>query len=245
MSAHAGAAFRGPRLTALLRNFGLCPVTLAKEDKQAAITAVKAAYRRLAKEQHPDTASDRLKGEASQRFAALHNDFQEALQLLEADVTPSVGSYPSSASWRQQTSTRSNIHDTWRGYTEAPAFQHRKPLEFDLKTRVKGNVIFWSSLFMFFCGLREFLVWSAGSCYAWSRPSDANPFWVRRFKDEWLDNHDKEEHAKATAPMPDAQVQKIKEVTERKTRNIDNFYVKRGISNVRRKTQPRGWGPSL
>merc|ERR1712224_529239 len=59
--------------------------------------------------------------------------------------------------------------------------------EFDTKTRIKGNLIFWTGFFSFLCFMREFLVWSAGSTYAWSRPADLNPFWIRRFQNDWVD----------------------------------------------------------
>merc|ERR1719188_1932082 len=74
-------------------------------------------------------------------------------------------------------------------------FRHTEPQTFDLETRVKGHVILWSSLFVFLMGFREFLVWSAGSSYAWTRPQKTNEFYVRRYSDEW--QKDKEEAMQA------------------------------------------------
>lgn len=207
-----------------------------------AISTVRAAYYRLAKEQHPDRAPEAHKEEASKCFMRLRNDFEEAITLMEQGIRPKGAGGATTGSWQHQQPGARPAYNPPVWEEGHQPFQHRAVQKFDLYTRVKGNLIFWSGLFVFLTGFREFLVWSAGSCYAWSSPSDLNPFWVRRFKDEWTEESAKERVAKKTPEPEKPEVQKER---ARRDRGVSNFYQKRGISNVRRKTEPRGLGTSL
>jgi len=227
----------------LIRGFGLCPTELAKEEPKAAIAALKVAWKHLAKEQHPDVAPEEKKVEAAQRFVQLQSQLEEAVGLLDAGIRPGQAfsgvAYPH---WQQQRSD-----DTARPTYTPPAwdkapqpFQHREQPKFDLQTRIKGHFVLWTSLFLFLTGFREFLVWSAGSTYAWSPPSDFNPFWVRRFQDSWHQDHKEKE----AAPKKPELAKVIAERAKTK-RDVPTFYQKRGISTAKRKTEPRGLGTSL
>lgn len=228
-------AGRGPRLALLLRNFGLTPADMARAhgaDPKETISEVKAAFHRLAKEEHPDLAPDEGKDKAADRFVQLRGDFEEAIKLLENGVRPVVlgSDHPS---WQQQARGPRPMYKPVQNMRQE-YFQHRKEQQFDMQTRVKGNFLFWGGLTLFLMGMREFLVWSAGSCYAWSAPSGADPFYIRRFQGTW-DNE-----AKVKVKEDQAQEEAKPKYVAPKERGLDNFYQKRGISNKRRQTQPRG-----
>ncbi|CAE8627631.1 unnamed protein product [Polarella glacialis] len=240
----------GARLGMLLRRFGLCPVELARQEPKVAVSVLKAAYYSKAKEAHPDYAPEEDKDAAAQRFVELNSEFAEAVKMLEAGVVPaSWASGSSSSSSSSPSGVGGGGAHNWQagyrpGFHSAPwpgggkPFQHSEPPQFDLYTRAKGHLIVWSSLFVFLTLFREFLVGTAGSTWSWSPPNTINPFWVRRFKDEWGSE------AQVKQISQDAQVPKPPK-PEKVYRDTPTFYQKRGISNVRRKYEPRGFGPSL
>lgn len=229
-------ARQGLRLTSLIRRLGLSPHDFAKQDTKMAVTAVKAQYFELAKERHPDRAPNERKEEAKEHFVQLNEIFEETVQLLEHGVRPAFGE-TEQVFW-QQPGLHPGGPSPFESMQRQRVFQHKPKQEFDLKTRIKGNLIFWSGLFIFLSGFREFLVWSAGSTYAWSSPRDSNIFWVRRFQDGWTDGKEKEKQPVVMTP-------KVQQLAQKKDRDIDSFYQKRGISNIRRKTEPRGLGRSI
>eukprot|EP00927_Polykrikos_kofoidii_P010039 TRINITY_DN14237_c0_g1_i1.p1 TRINITY_DN14237_c0_g1~~TRINITY_DN14237_c0_g1_i1.p1 ORF type:complete len:249 (-),score=49.87 TRINITY_DN14237_c0_g1_i1:79-825(-) len=238
------------RLASLLRRFGLAPMEFVKQETRPAVQSLRSSYHRLAQEQHPDKAPEAKRDEAAERFKQLNMDYDEAVKLLEAGVRPAFGTPVAGAA-------RINLHTQMGtpGSGGAAAYMYgpqpwnpngrpsSEPAQFDLKTRVKGNLIFWTGFVSFLFLAREFLVWSAGSCFAWSRPADWNPFWIRRFQDEWADEERK--HRKKVEDeggVGAAVKRKMSIEPERKDRGVDPFYQKRGISNVRREHHPRGWG---
>eukprot|EP00405_Crypthecodinium_cohnii_P008680 CAMPEP_0206427590 /NCGR_PEP_ID=MMETSP0324_2-20121206/5131_1 /ASSEMBLY_ACC=CAM_ASM_000836 /TAXON_ID=2866 /ORGANISM="Crypthecodinium cohnii, Strain Seligo" /LENGTH=235 /DNA_ID=CAMNT_0053892899 /DNA_START=332 /DNA_END=1040 /DNA_ORIENTATION=- len=228
---------RGPRLAVLLRSFGLSPAELAKQEPKAAITALRTRYKQLAKEQHPDVAPEGMKEQAAEKFVLLQGHFEEAVE------TPGGGNSTWGAHLLAVTHSlgrgKADLHRAFLDGARQP-FQHQAEPQFDTKTRVKGHVVLWSSLFLFLAGMREFMVWSAGSTYAWKPPTDLNPFWVRRFADEWHDTHKQKVETPKAPPKP-----AVQELRRKQDRGVSTFYQKRGISNARRKTEPRGLGPSL
>lgn len=231
---------RAHRLSVLLRNFGLSPKDLVNKEAKVVIPLLRSEYYRLAKEQHPDLAPDDLKVEAARRFTRLRSDFEEASNLLEAGIRP----WESSTTGSTDSKTRFVYQQPWHKSKEQPWEDPWTQPKFDLKTRIKGHLYFWSGLLIFLTFFREFLVFSAGSCYAWSLPKTINPFWVRRFKDEWNDSADEVTEEKKKKALEDEQ-QPPTYAPVKKYRDVDNFYQKRGISNVRKKYEPRGLGPSL
>jgi len=218
------------------------PSSFSAASTTLAMSALKSAYRDRAKEQHPDRAPDAEKAEASQKFVQLNSDFDEALKLLEAGVRPVAG-WTSPSSQYGSAAGEAHAGPTWQHpqHFSARPFVHSQPPQFDTYTRVKGHLIVWSSLFVFLTCFREFLVGTAGSTWAWTPSSSLNPFWVRRFKDEWaseVQEKKKEDKAK------DAERRK-KQLPQKTERGVPSFYQKRGISNVRKQYSPRGHGPSL
>eukprot|EP00440_Ansanella_granifera_P010530 gb/GFBE01011423.1/.p1 GENE.gb/GFBE01011423.1/~~gb/GFBE01011423.1/.p1 ORF type:complete len:246 (+),score=41.01 gb/GFBE01011423.1/:1-738(+) len=243
------AGVRGVRLAALLRGFGLCPTELSKQESKLALAALKTAYRDRAKEQHPDRAPDDQKAAAQERFVQLNTEFDEALKLLQAGVvpiagwTPTVspgGSGPRAGPAWQSPHFRPGGADPWAANSKP--FVHSEPQQFDTYTRVKGHLIVWSSLFVFLSLMREFLVGCAGSTWAWSSPNSLNPFWVRRFKDEWA--HEAQANQKEEVKKQEVR-RKQQMQPQKQDRGVPSFYQKRGISNVRKQYSPRGHGPSL
>mmetsp|Transcript_116630 Transcript_116630/g.249372 ORF Transcript_116630/g.249372 Transcript_116630/m.249372 type:complete len:247 (-) Transcript_116630:16-756(-) len=237
----------GPRLAVLLKGFGLSPVELAGKESKEAVVTLRSHYYQLAKELHPDRASPERKADASEKFAALTNDFDEALGLLEAGVRPwvpdaSPGSYAHGQEVGSAERWRYNPQQVWQE-RERP-FVHRQAPVFDTKTRVKGHLIVWSGLFFFCCFMREFLVWSAGSYFAWSMPQSMNIFWVRRFQDEWTDTAKADRERQPSAEEVATKL-KVAKIAQKKDRGLDNFYQKRHISNTRKHYEPRGLGRSL
>lgn len=236
-------ASRSTRLALLLRGFGLCPTQVAREEHKATITNLKSAYKRLAKEKHPDRVPADEQIMANQVFSDLQTDFEETVSLLQTGVRPAqnLDAYSQrwSPSWSGDLKSATRVH-----WTPQPAeeFKHREPPEFDIFTRVKGTLVFCTSLYFFLSGFREFLVWSAGSTYAWSRPPvDLNPFWVRRYRDDWVSHQVQVVEAQKSVPRNE----KVEAIQQKKSRDVPSFYQRRGISNVRKKTQPRGFGESL
>lgn len=239
----ATAARSSARLVALLHGFGLNSSKLADQQPKAVIATLRVEYYKLAKERHPDLAPPERKAEASERFAQLQNDFSEAIKLLEAGVNPRL---LSSMGGAQPGARKMYAPPPYAAYGHGEPFQHLKQEEFDLKTRIKGHTIFWSSLFLFFCFFREFLVLSAGSTFAWSPPKELNVFRIRRYSDDWSKDNEAKKQADDEAAISPTKPKKGADFKETKTeRRVSDFYQKRGISNVRRKTEPRGFGPSL
>eukprot|EP00930_Biecheleria_cincta_P089312 TRINITY_DN78594_c0_g1_i1.p1 TRINITY_DN78594_c0_g1~~TRINITY_DN78594_c0_g1_i1.p1 ORF type:complete len:257 (+),score=49.58 TRINITY_DN78594_c0_g1_i1:102-872(+) len=245
------AGVRGVRLATLLRSFGLCPRELSQQEPKLALACLKAAYRDKAKEEHPDRAPDEEKSAAQERFVRLNNEFAEALKLIEAGVVPVSGwsapdAYDAAGGHRA-------AHPAWQhpGFQpghpmNARVFKHSEPPQFDTYTRVKGHLILWSSLFVFFTILREFLVGTAGGTWAWRAPNTLNPFYIRRFEDEWMEDAQAKRRADEEAKRNrEEKLAKEGMKPEKVERGVPSFYQKRGISNVRRKYEPRGLGPSL
>jgi hypothetical protein len=229
------------RLTSLLRTFDLPLESVTQQDRKSVIASVRAEYLRRAKEEHPDLAPTEKKDEASQKFKKLHEEFTETTQLLEDGVRPGVFVPPSGQETTSQTIRRPFSHPISPEKSEpGPRYPVTKTPEFDMATRIKCNLIFWSGLFVFMMGMREFLVWSAGSTYAWSRPANLNPFWIRRFQNEWVDDAAKERSSLSKAEMKAKVQEKVKKLEVKKDRGVDEFYQKRRISNVKRKYTPRG-----
>jgi len=228
------ARIKAVRLATLLRGFGLCPVEISKQESKSAVSRLKAAYREKAKVQHPDLASPEKEEEAQQNFAKLSTEYDEALTLLEAGVSPvminSASFDPTSHTAEAHPAFRHHAH--WAG---ARASRHvYEPQQFDTYTRVKGHLIVWSSLFVFMTCLREFLVGFAGSTWAWQPPSSLNPFWVRRYNDDW-----NSQEAETKKPEGEKAAKKSPAEPPVKERKVSEFYQKRRISNVRREMPQR------
>ncbi|OLP79259.1 Cell growth-regulating nucleolar protein [Symbiodinium microadriaticum] len=235
-------SLKAVRLSTLLRGFGLCPVEISKQESKSAISFLKAAYRDKAKEQHPDLAPRDEQAEAEKKFVKLSTEFNEAVKLLEAgvqpverarvvDLNPGAQAGAAHAAWHPHFQSAD-----WR--TVNRQFVHSEQPKFDTYTRVKGHLIVWSSAFIFFSLLREFLVGTAGGMWAWYPPQDLNPFWVRRYHGAWSDK-DKPEKREQQQPSGPPQVKREKD------RPVSEFYAKRHVSKVRKKYSPRGHGPSL
>lgn len=241
----AYAPCRGTRLAVLIRNFGLCPVEFissANNEQKQMMTSLRAEYRRLAKENHPDMAPADQKEQASDKFVKLKNDFEEAHKLLESGIRP-VGastSGPSATRW-QATSAGSAaagggpMGNVW--YEPAPHWQEKqweksKPPEFDFATKMKGRFVVGSGLILFVYFMREFGAAFAGSTFAW-HPGTG----TRRYGGQ------QESAAAVRQEAADKPKVKPQVVPERKP--VDSFYTKRGISGTKKNWQPRGYGPSL
>mmetsp|Transcript_75530 Transcript_75530/g.149300 ORF Transcript_75530/g.149300 Transcript_75530/m.149300 type:complete len:241 (-) Transcript_75530:58-780(-) len=234
---------RSVRLTTLLRGFGLCAQEFAATQPKAVIAAVRTEYHRLAKEQHPDHVPEVQKAEATKRFIQLQGNFEEVVKLLEAGVRP-AGTVASSAESSGGSTGARYVHPQYVWPTHVhQAYEDSKPQEFSLMTRVKGASIILGSLVGFFFGLREFLVWSAGTTFAWNPPQNSGSLF-RRFRDDWAS-----EVKQTIAQQKEQEAVKAKVLEKKapakKERGVDEFYQKRGIRNEKRKTQPRGLGPSL
>jgi len=239
---------RGVRLATLLRGFGLCPRELSQQEPKLALARLKAAYRDKAKEEHPDRAPTQEQSAAQERFIRMNDEYAEALKLIEAGVVPVSGwSAPDAHD------ATAGHHPGWQQSGFQPGhplhasrvFKHSEPPQFDTYTRVKGHLVLWSSLFVFFTFLREFLVGSAGGTWMWCAPSSLNPFYIRRFKDEWMEDAQTKRQADEEAKRQ-REKKLAKDASNRKVeRGVPSFYQKRGISNVRKKYEPRGLGPSL
>lgn len=247
------------RLAVLLVRFQVSPAVRNKDPKEI-LSELKAGYLRRAKEEHPDLVRPAQRKLAEEQFVKLKADFEEATQLIESGwasgslhtsqtAAAASGRAPGSSASARGASGGGSAAYTPRsdfGQTFKPA---SKKQEFDTVTRVKGHAVFWGGLLAFLYVLREFLVFSAGSTYAWTRPESWNPFWVRRFKDEWgnevgkarKDDQDRVERRKSG--LMNESEKAVKKVKEKKERDMDNFYVKRGISNTRKKSYPRGMEP--
>jgi len=127
-----------------------------------------------------------------ERFIVLKSNFEEASGLLSEGVHPwlRVKSSP------KATGATTGAGPADRENYNPPAWEHNyagnyeppkeKP-EFDLVTRTKGHFVLWGGLLLFLTFLREFLVWSAGSTYAWNAPKNLNPFSIRRYRDGWVE----------------------------------------------------------
>lgn len=227
------ARIKAVRLATLLRGFGLCPVEISKQESKSAVSRLKAAYREKAKVQHPDLASPGNEDEAQQNFAKLSTEYDEALTLLEAGVSPVM----INSSSFDPTSHASEAHPAFRHHSHwagtRASRQAYEPQQFDTYTRVKGHLIVWSSLFVFMTCLREFLVGCAGSTWAWQPPSNLNPFWVRRYSDDWNSQD-------APLKKPEGEKKPVKDQPALpKERKVSEFYQKRRISNVRRDVPQR------
>lgn len=243
------------RLASLLLRFNLSHAPRADAAVQGGnlVADLKAEYLRLAKECHPDRAPDERKREAAEGFMQLQQEFEEAMKLLEAGVRPSAWNYgPESSTYsapvgaQRWTPTSSGVEFTAPRYEPPPWSELHRPYreqpkqeEFSLMTRIKGHMALWGGLFIFFSALREFLVWSAGSTFAWQPPANLNPFWIRRFDDKWSEAP--KEHRKSLEEMAPIK-RKMSMQPTTIDRGVDDFYKKRGVSNVRRDYQPRGCG---
>jgi len=240
---------RGVRLAGLLRDFGLCPKEISQQDPKVALAHLKAAYRDKAKEQHPDRVASHEKSAAQDRFVRLNAGFEEAQKFLEAGVKPITG-------WSApETHDATTAHPAWQQpgfhpghpmYASSRPFKHTEPPQFDTYTRVKGHLVLWSSLFIFISLLREFLVGTAGGMWAWRAPNTLNPFFIRRFSDDWTDEAQKKRQLDEEAKQKrQEQIAKEGAKREKVERGVPSFYQKRGISNKRKKYEPRGHGISL
>jgi len=244
------------RLHSLLRNFSLPHEVMASEDRREIIAAVKQEYFRRAKEQHPDLVPDEQKADASKRFALLHEDFSETTDLLEEGVQPRAVAGTREAVEKAENMYGGSIRQPMyrypakaEDYSEGPRYPVPTGPVFDTYTRVKCNIIFWSGFFCFLTFMREFLVWSAGSTYAWSKPADLNPFWIRRFQNDWVKDSAKDRSLPpdktpgtreyAAKKKAEAKVTKLTATTDRK---LDDFYKKRHIRDVKTRYTPRGSG---
>jgi len=244
------------RLVSLLRNFGLSQEMVARQDSKAIAATVRAEYLRRAKEQHPDLVPDERKEEAARNFKVLNEEFSETTTLLEEGVRPNYnpprhGMESAGSNVRQQGFRYHVYNHDYEGehHSEGPRYPVDRRPQFDTYTRIKCNVIFWTGLVSFFAFMREFLVWSAGSTYSWSRPETMHPFWIRRYKDNWGNKalEDRTTPAELTPGTEECEKKtkadkKKKELQMKKTRDMDEFYTKRRISNVKRTYSPRGMG---
>eukprot|EP00929_Paragymnodinium_shiwhaense_P063022 TRINITY_DN31516_c0_g1_i5.p1 TRINITY_DN31516_c0_g1~~TRINITY_DN31516_c0_g1_i5.p1 ORF type:complete len:216 (+),score=44.70 TRINITY_DN31516_c0_g1_i5:116-763(+) len=176
----APLAARSFRLAYLLNRFGVSASEAARQDSKALAKLLRIEYHKLAQEKHPDKFAPAEKEQAADGFVQLHNDFSEAIELIEAGVSVSLqGTAAATGTYQARTYDASQWQEVPR------PFQPRPVQEFDGWTRAKGHMVLWTGLFTFFYVMREFLVWSAGSTGSWYAPSGFNPFWVRRFKDDW------------------------------------------------------------
>lgn len=237
-----GSVRHSVRLVALLNGFGLNAADFSNQPPKAVAAVLRKEYYKLAKERHPDVVPDNQKADAAKRFVRLQSDFSEAVKLLEAGIVPRMPAASSSAGPANYSGQMHAPPSAWQSYDQGSNGSLRTE-EFDLKTRMKGRAVFWSGLFFFFIFMREFLVWSAGQGFAWTAPKDANIFWIRRLKDEWAEDAKKaQDTVAATKPAPKKEKEPAGKKSEKATRNVSEFYQKRGISSVRRKTEPRGCG---
>lgn len=231
---------------------------MASADRREIIASVKQEYFRRAKEQHPDLVPDEQKAEASTRFNLLHEDFTETTELLEQGVQPRAVEGTREAVERAENMYGGSIRQPMyrypnqaeaAAYSEGPRWPAPSGPVFDTYTRVKCNIIFWSGLFCFMTFMREFLVWSAGSTYAWSPPADLNPFWIRRFQNDWVKDSAKDRNAppektqgtRANEVKKKAEA-KVKKLAATQDRKLDDFYKKRHIRDVKTRYTPRGSG---
>lgn len=229
----------------------MCPIEMARHEQKAIMANLRQKYFLLAKERHPDLAKPEHKATAAEGFVQLHTEFHEAIELLEQGVRPVFQSVYSSHStspkhapgyygWQPQDPHMYSYQaHAWNPH--AAGFQHTQEPVFDLKTRVKGHVLLWSSLFIFFTLLREFLVGTAGSTWAWSPPANWNPFWLRRFQNEWAE--EAKHHSETKSVKPQEPVKPWAPSTNQalvKKKSTPNFYQKRVVTpGVRRKSEKR------
>mmetsp|Transcript_42405 Transcript_42405/g.76985 ORF Transcript_42405/g.76985 Transcript_42405/m.76985 type:complete len:230 (+) Transcript_42405:65-754(+) len=212
-------AVRSARLASLLKGFGLCPIESAKMEPKKMISSLRSEYFRRAKETHPDLSTEsHAKEEASKRFVALREQFEEAQRLIESGVMPS--STPYASAHTADTSYR----EGQTVYYYHPSWESTKPVvEFDLMTRMKGRLLVFSVAVALFYILKEFGAAFAGITFAW-HPGTS----VRR----WDSFTGEKEAEVVKAPI----VRK-----DTKERGVDSFYQKRGMSNTKKKYVPRGY----
>jgi hypothetical protein len=169
----------------------------------------------------------------------LRSDYEEVTRLVEGGMlTGNMGTASTTSGVGKGSGIRYEPPIWAAGHKP---FVHRPKQVFDVKTRAKGMFAFWTGSLMFLYLLREFLVGTAGSTWAYNRPDSLNPFWIRRFKGDWDNDLNKDREAKGEKVERAKSLKKEHEDKVGTTRNMDSFYVKRGISNVRRKSSPRGW----
>lgn len=231
---------RALRLASLLRNFGVAGAENSAQDPKALISALRTEYFRRAKEEHPDLVPAPQREAATQKFQRMNQDYEEAMKLLQMGISPGhiVKRADGHYGWQpadQSAYQRSGVHPAYR-------YQHSKPQEFSLETRLKGiaSVLFVGCLFIY--GMREFLVASAGRCMTYTPPLSFHPLETRRHRPEWKDTATcPEQQAKAAAEKA-RKAEVAARLAEKKDRGVDEFYQKRGISNVKKKHSPRGHG---
>jgi len=222
-------AGRALRLAKLLRGLGIEHSDIAQHDSKSMVAKVRTAYYQRAKEEHPDLAPQEQKAEAGKAFVKLHQDFKDAVKLLEDGVKPYLGG-SSPESFHQHTYMYEAVDFSER-------FGQKRPQQFDTKTRIKGHLIFWSSLVSFMVFMREFLVWSAGSTYSWYRPPDLNPFSLRRYQPqgEW-------KGLEKCAPKEEKETTKSQaEQKPAPKKDVDPFYAKRGVGTANKGKRPSGY----
>lgn len=241
-------------MSTLLRGFDLPRETLASQDAKELMASVKVEYLRRAKQQHPDLVPDERKALAEDQFKVLHEEFSEATKLLEDGVV--VRHLPSAMNGHSGEMSGGpgvtmrypmHAHPSTMDFQAGPRYPVHKQPQFDTITNLRCHAIFWSGLMLFLMGLREFLVWSAGSTYAWSRPANLNPFWIRRFQDDWTgrakeDRKPKVDKNSAEAIRKAKYQKKMSELEAKRDRGLDEFYQKRHISNRKQKYSVRGQG---
>jgi len=160
---------------------------------------LKNAYHRMCLQVHPDVATRERR--SSEKFIALRREYEEAMTLRKLGY---IGAYSEGIVPPSYSSSRSGSTTTVGGYGPAtnPAQRHSKwtphihrqthatyshpyPVEdvireFDLHTRIAGTLIVVTSLTLGLLVLREFLVATAGSFWAYHYGAWSN-FYIRRY----------------------------------------------------------------
>lgn len=124
-------------------------------------------------------------------------------------------------------------------FSPGPRYPAHKGPEMDTFTRVRCWAAVGFGFFVFFTFLREFLVWSAGSTGKWYGTANLNPFWIRRYAEDWSQGAKKDREAPSekmagtkAALIKKKTEEKVKELKTKSDRGTNEFYTKRGVSNA-------------
>lgn len=153
---------------------------------------LKNSYHRMCLQVHPDVSTRDRK---SDKFIALRKEYEEAIYLRKLGYVGAHNegmqpSYTRSSSTTTSARNRSAaaMHSRW-----TPHLNQQNPMvynspypiedvirEFDLSTRIAGTLILITTLTLSLLALREFLVATAGSFWAYHYGSWSN-FYIRRY----------------------------------------------------------------
>jgi len=154
---------------------------------------LKSAYHRMCLQVHPDVSTRDRK---SEKFVALRQEYEEAMALrkigyvgaLHEGMPPSYYSNSSSSftsAGRRDAARHFNPRWTPHLHQQQSSVYHPYPVEdvikeFDLRTRITGTIIVVTTLVLGSLALREFLVATAGSFWAYHYGAWSN-FYIRRY----------------------------------------------------------------